>query len=620
MRYIGSIFKFVWRFLNGIRLILLNVIFFALLIGFIVASAEEEEPVKVPDNGILVLNPTGILVEEKTYIDPVDEFINEALDSSDRIPEVLVSDLVAALDKAKNDDRIGAVFLDLSNMFPSGVNKLQRVAEALDDFKTTNKPIISAADYYSQHQYYLASHADSIYLNPLGSVSFDGFQYGQVYFNSLLTKLKLTPHIFKVGEYKSAVEPFIRDDMSDAAKEANAFLYDELWAVFKNDVVNQRDIAPYIADGELEPYLQAFDDAQGDMAEMALRSNLVDALKTRTEVRTELINLAGYDEDKETFRHIAYNDYNAEPSEKAMPVHQGSQDQIAVVVARGQIVNGSRKPGMIGGDSTAKLIRKAREDEHTKAIVLRVDSPGGSGFASEIIRQEILEAKKQNIPVIASMSSVAASGGYWISAEADQIWAAPTTITGSIGVFGMVITAENAMDYIGVNGDFYNTTELPIGNTLEGISDAQKHLLQRSTESFYDHFLEIVANARGMTKKEVDNVAQGRIWTGSQAQERGLVDFLGDYDDAINAAAELAGVEDYQVNIMQQSLSPREQFLAELLGSKTAQTFAPLASSVAPDNWMMRAVGQVVDQGKTLQNFNDPKNIYSYCALCLQPR
>lgn len=618
MRFLGSIFRYLWRFINAIRVILLNIIFFGLVIALLGMMMQEEEPVQVPENGILVLNPSGILVEEKTYIDPFDQFINKTLGSNDRIPEVLLTDVIDAIDKAKNDDRVGAIYLDLQGLYPSGVNKLQRVAAALADFRATNKPVIAAGDYYAQHQYYLAAHADSVYLNPLGAVAFDGFDYSQIYFKGLLDKLKLNPHVFKAGQYKSAVEPFIRNSMSDQAREATAFLYNEMWQSFKQDVLAQRSLSAAVASGELDAFMQAFEAADGNLAEMALSANLVDALKTRSEVRNELINLAGMDEDDDTYRHVVFNEYLREkPAEQPTPASlQKDKSQVAVVVARGQIVDGSRKAGMIGGDSTAELIRKAHENENTKALVLRIDSPGGSGFASEIIRQEILEAKKKDIPVIASMSTVAASGGYWIAAEADQIWAAPTTITGSIGVFGLLITAEDSMQAIGVNSETFSTTELPSLNPLEGISPAQKQVLQRSTESFYDFFISMVADARNMSKAQVDEIAQGRIWTGRQAQQRGLVDQLGDFEDAVNAAAELAELDDYDVTTVTQDLSPKQQFFAELLGDSSTYW------SPQPNNqhWLMSTFKSVFDDTESLQNFNDPKNIYSYCALCPQPR
>ncbi|MGM0481220.1 MAG: signal peptide peptidase SppA [Pseudomonadota bacterium] len=621
MRFVGTMFRYLWRFFNGIRLVLLNIIFFALVLGFLALVLQEEEPVTVPENGILVLNPQGILVEEKTYIDPVDQFINQAVGSSDPVPEVLLSDVVEALEKAVSDERIGAVLLDLSGLYPSGINKLQRVAEALNQLKTTDKPVIASGDSFAQHQYYLAAHAKTIYLNPLGGVAFDGFEYGQIYFKGLLDKLKLAPHVFKVGEYKSAVEPFIRNSMSDQARQANAFLYNALWQEFKQDVVSQRQLTDAVASGLMEPYLAAFNNANGNLAEMALEANLVDQLKTRAQVRNELINLAGYDEDKETYRHIAFHDYINEVKGKVKSLlPKDKENEIAVVVARGQIVDGRQRAGMIGGDSTAELIRKARQNDKTKAIVLRIDSPGGSGFASEIIRQEVLEAQKQGLPVIASMSSVAASGGYWIAADADQIWAAPTTITGSIGVFGLLITAEESMQAIGVSSDSYSTTEMPSINILEGITEAQRTILQRSTESFYDYFLEIVANARDMTKEQVDNVAQGRIWTGKQAQQRGLVDRLGPLEDAVEAAAKLAEIDDYRVKTVKQSLNSRQQFIAEMLNNSSVQSLVGAADPSPRSHWLMSTVNQVLQETQSLQNFNDPKNIYSYCALCPQPR
>ena len=496
------------------------------------------------------------------------------------------------------------------------MNKLQAVGEALSDFKTSKKPIIAAGDYFEQYQYYLASYADKVYLNPLGSVAFDGFDYSQVYFKELLDKLKVKPHVFKVGTYKAAVEPFIRNSMSDEAREANEYLYDAMWENFKADVTAQRQLSDTITSGQLDDYMAAFESANGDMAQMALDTNLVDALKTRTEIRNELINLSGYDEDAKTFRNIGFSSYITEPDEDLNPLAESKKDQIAVVVARGQIVNGTQRAGMIGGDSTAALLRKAGEDERTKAVVLRIDSPGGSGFASEIIRQEILQLKEKGIPVIASMSSVAASGGYWIAAEADEIWAAPTTITGSIGVFGLVMTLEDSAAAIGVHSDSVSTTEIESLNTLEGISDSQARILQRSTENFYQFFITMVAEARNMTPEAVDGVAQGRIWTGRQALERGLVDNLGDFDDAIQAAAKRADLNDYTVNTITQDLSPQQQFFANLMGQTSLSW--PFVSN--EQNWLIRNVRHVVSESQALQNFNDPKNIYTYCALCVQPR
>ncbi|MGM0905480.1 MAG: signal peptide peptidase SppA [Pseudomonadota bacterium] len=617
MRSVGSIFSYLWKIINGTRKFILNLVFFIILAIFIASLMQGEDPIEVPENGIMVLNPNGMLVEEKTWVDPFNKFLSEAMGSEDEVPEVLLSDVIDSIEKAKTDERIGALYLNLQNLYPSGLNKLRAVADALNDFRTSGKPIISNADYYMQHQYYLAAHADQLYLNPMGAVVFEGLDYTQVYFKELLDKLKVQPHVFKVGKFKAAVEPFIRNDMSEEAREANQFLYSALWETFHADVTAARNINPLVTSGKIDDYMSAFNNANGDMAEMALETNLVDALRTRTEVRNELINLAGHDKEEDTFRHITFDNYLA--SEKVVPenLKPKDRDQVAVIIARGQIVNGSQKAGMIGGDSTAKLIRDARNNEQTKAIVLRIDSPGGSAFASEIIRQEILQAKEADIPVIASMSSVAASGGYWIAADADKIVAAPTTITGSIGVFGLLMTLEDSFAAIGIHSDTVSTTEISALNPLEEMTDYQKTLIQRSVETTYENFLTIVSNARNMSRDDVHEVAQGRIWTGKQAMEFGLVDQLGDYDDSIALAAELAAIDDYDVNIVKQELSSKEKFFADLFNSSSDYLPTPDLSS---QHWLMGALNKVKSETAVLQNFDDPKNVYSYCALCPQPR
>ncbi len=614
-----SIFSYLWKIINGTRKVILNLVFFLILAVFLVSLFSGEDPIEVPENGILVLNPNGMLVEEKTWVDPFSQFLNEAMGSSDDIPEVLLSDVVDSIEKAKTDERIGALYLNLQNLYPSGLNKLQVVAEALDDFRTSGKPIISNADYYDQHQYYLAAHADQLYLNPMGGVVFEGLDYTQLYFKDLLDKLKVQPQVFKVGKFKAAVEPFIRNDMSDEAREANEFLYSALWDSFRTDVTAARNINPLVTSGKVDDYMSAFNSANGDMAKMALETNMVDALRTRTEVRNELINLAGYDKEEDTFRHITYDNYLATEMEVPESLQPTDRSQIAVVVARGQIVNGSQKAGMIGGDSTAKLIREARNNKQTKAIVLRIDSPGGSAFASEIIRQEILQAKEAGIPVVASMSTVAASGGYWIAADADKIVAAPTTITGSIGVFGLLMTLEDSFAAIGIHSDTVSTTEISSLNPLEEMTDYQKNLVQSSVEATYADFLTIVSNARNMSRDDVHEVAQGRIWTGKQAMERGLVDQLGNFDDSVNVAAQLAAIDDYDVKVIQQELSSKEQFFADLFNSTSDYIPTPSVGNEAK-HWLMGTLNKVKSETAVLQNFNDPKNVYSYCALCLQPR
>lgn len=617
MKSLRAMFGYLWRFINGIRRVIVNLVFFSVLAAVLIFLFHDEEPIVVPDNAILEVNPVGTLVEELTYKDPLAQFFDRAFHQQDDRPEVLVTDLVKSIENATNDERIGAIHLDLSALFPSGINKLKLVGQALQKFREAGKLVIASGDFYNQQQYYLASYADKVYLNPMGSVELNGFNYTQLYFKDLLDKLKINPHIFKAGKYKSAVEPFIRNNMSDEAREANQALYGEMWQSFVADIEANRDISPMITSGSLSDYETAFTEANADTAKMALNTGLVDALLTRSELRAELINLSGYDEDEESYRKIGFQQYLHAPSvEQILP--DKDKPQIAVVVARGQIVNGSMKPGMIGGDSTAALLRKARLDENTKAVVLRIDSPGGSSFASEIIRQEVLELKKAGIPVIASMSSVAASGGYWIAASADQIWAAPTTITGSIGVFGMFFTVEDSLNAIGVHADTVQTTDMQPITNVTALPEQQQAILQRSVENAYQKFLNIVADGRGMSVEAVDDIAQGRVWTGRQALERGLVDHLGDYDDAIQAAAKLAELDDYRVKTIKQDVSTRFKWMMEL--SSVASTLLPDAGQANANNWLVQQAQQLFDSAAPLGHFNDPQGVYSYCALCLQPR
>ncbi|EKE86964.1 signal peptide peptidase SppA [Idiomarina xiamenensis] len=614
MRVISSFFKFLWAIINGARRLIVNLVFFAVLAIVLVLIFSEEEPLTVPDSSILVLNPVGIIVDEETWVDPVEKAFGQALGAEDETPEVLLSDLVNAINRARDDDRIGAIYLNLENLMGGGISKLQRIGAALDQFRTSGKPIIAHGDNFSQTQYYLASYADDLSLNPLGMVEFNGFNYTQLYFKELLDKLHIKPYIFKVGQYKSAVEPFTRNDMSEQAREANKVVFDDLWQAFKADITSHRALTDAISSGQQAPYMEALRAANGDFAQMAVDNGLVDALKTSEAVRTELINLSGYDKDEESFRGIGFKHYLA-ATDQDEGFGADNRDQIAVIVARGSIVPGYQKPGMIGGDSTAEQLRDARLNKHTKAVVFRIDSPGGSGFASEKIRQQVLELKRAGIPVVVSMSSVAASGGYWIAADADEIFAAPTTITGSIGVFGVVMTFEDSLAQIGVHSDQVNTTELSGMTTVKALNESQQEMFQLSVESAYEQFINLVANARGMTPAAVHEIAQGRIWTGRQALELGLVDELGGFDDAVAKAAELAAIDSYRLQTYQPELTAREQFIAELFGeSASLLGVSPLASDSSP--WLLQQLRQVASSADELKTFSDPRAVYAYCTLC----
>lgn len=619
MSGIANVFKKLLGLINGIRKVLLNVIFFLLLFFVVAILIADDEPIMVPENGVLVVKLNGTLVEEETWVDPMDRFFNDALGSPSTPPETLLSSVVESIDRAANDQRISGIYLDLSRFTGGGLNKMEQVAEALLRFRESGKPVYSYADYYTQSQYYLAAHADGIYLNPLGAMMFEGMGGYRLYFKDLLEKLKVSTHVFKVGAYKSAVEPYTRNDMSEQAREANAELYDALWQTFVGRIEQQRTIDPRLLSGTIDDFQAMLAENNEDMAQVALNGGLVDELLTREAFRSQMINLTGLDEDEKSWRRINHENYlEAKAMQLELATEQeASANEIAVVVARGVIVDGYQKPGGVGGDSTAELLRRARLNDNTKAVVLRIDSPGGSGFASEVIRQEVLELQAAGIPVIASMSSVAASGGYWIAASADQIWATPTTITGSIGVFGMFFTIEDSLAHIGVYNDGYHTTEMPVMDITRPLPEEAKVVVQSSIEKFYRDFVSMVADSRGMTYEQVHEVAQGRVWTGTKAQELGLVDNLGDLDAAIDAAAQVANLDDYQVVSVEPELSARERFLRDFFGQ--AEVFLPVTTTPRTIDPIKQQLQGVWREVQMVSKFNDPQGVYLLCELCPLP-
>lgn len=615
--FIRRLLQSVWQGFRFIRNFVLNFVFVLLFIGFIAVLFSDKEQVEVNEKTALVLNLKGDLVEEKQWVDPVEKAINESTGSEDERPEILVRDLVKVINEAAKDDRVKVMVLALSDLGSGSLDKLQQVGGALEAFKAAGKKVFATGAYYSQNQYFLASYADSINLNPMGAVILEGYGSYPMYYKAALEKLQISTHVFKVGTYKSAVEPFTRNDMSPEAKEANGVWLTELWQNYKEQVAARRGFAVDNFDESFARLYERINSANGDMTQYALDAKLVDTIKTREEFRQDIIALVGEDEDNHTFTQISYEDYQSLVV-PPFPVVNPLTDKVALVVARGAIVDGNVKAGMIGGESTAKLLRTARYDDKVKAVVLRIDSGGGSAFASEQIAQEIRLLKAAGKPVIASMGAVAASGGYWIAAPADQVFAAPTTITGSIGIFAMFHTAENAMSTLGLNVDGVGTTELagfssglPLFKGLP--ADAEK-LLQRSIENGYDEFITHVSTTRNIDKAQVDKIAQGRVWTGQTALKLGLVDKLGTLDDAIAAAAATASLKHFDVQLIEQEMSEQEKLMAQLFGSaKTLGLLPQQATTVTPVQKLMRQLNQEL---QVLSQFNDPNGIYSVCFAC----
>ncbi|WP_155693481.1 signal peptide peptidase SppA [Psychrosphaera haliotis] len=602
-----------WGVLNFTRKAVLNIIFIFIAIAIFagLSSSNTEKPIIFAENSILELKLVGDIVEEKAVVDPYAEVMNDALGGADSRKELLLTDILNAIDFAAKDNKISMLKLDVHGLQNAGLSKLQEVGNALQRFKeTSGKPIVAYGDFYTQGQYYLAAHADTVILHPMGSIILDGFGRYNTYYKSALDKLEVNSHIFRVGTFKSAIEPYIRDDMSAEAKEANNQWLNELWNMYKTDVASQRKLENTQFDEKLSAFYEKFKSVDGDFSDLALTNNWIDMVMTHQEFNAYLQQ----EMNSEDVNYITLNKY-LDFVDQSYPIL--AANKVAVVVASGTIYDGNAKPGEIGGHSTAKLLRDARLDDTVKAIVLRVDSPGGSAFASEIIRNEIEAIKESGKPIVTSMSSLAASGGYWIAASTDKIWASPSTITGSIGIFGMFLTYEETLAKLGVYTDGVGTTELAGLSAARKLPKAMEDILQLSVENGYRQFLNLVATERDMSIKEVDNIAQGRVWSGQTAKALGLVDELGFFDDAIKGAAELASLEDYSVITIQEPVLGFDKIIQQFLGM--AKVYAPplaIETTSQRSNPFTSLVNKMWDDATGWMKFNDPKHMYIYCLEC----
>jgi protease-4 len=601
----------IWTGADGVRKVLHLALLLIVFLLFI--SAMSDAPLVIPDKAALVIRPNGFLVEQIEG-EPFDRAIAEL--AGDGKPQTLVQDIVDALTYAKEDDRIEVVYLELSSLFGAGLSKLQNISVAIEDFKESGKPVIASADFLGQQGYYLAAHADEIYLHPEGFLMLRGYGRFRNYYKDAIELLRIDWNVFRVGTHKSFVEPYTRMNMSDEDRATTMRLIDQLWALYQMDVETARDLEDGAVAQFSDNFLATVKAQGGDVAKAAMDHGLVDGLLTRNEVRDLLIDQVGEDEDSpDTYNATDMYDYLAQM--RMLSGGTTKAENVAVIVAAGEILFGSQPPGTIGGDSTAALLRRVRNDDSVKAVVLRVDSPGGSTFASEVIMDEIRALRDSGKPVVASMGSVAASGGYAISMHADRVFASPSSITGSIGIFGMFPTYQRTLDAIGIATDGVGTT--PWSGELRPdreMSEHAKQLFQLVVDDGYDDFISGVAESRGMDKDDVDNIGQGQVWTGMDALNNGLVDELGDLDDAIAAAADLAGLADEEFGIknIEQELSPTEQLIVDLLSA--AATAGIDLSGLASRSLIVDEITQQVSTStSSLLRFNDPKGIYSHC-LC----
>ena len=602
-------FGAVWRTLDATRRVILNLLF--LLILIILVSAMFSGGVKpITEKTALVMELKGDLVEQHSGT------VRDALMSNisgEQEKSVQLRDVLTVLDAAAKDKNIGSVVLMLDDLNGAGLATLHEVGSALDRVRAAGKPVIAWGGSYDQKRYLLASHASEVYMHPMGTLLIRGFGGHRNYYRDALDKLGVTVNLLKVGTFKSAAEPFISNGPSPAAAEAEAYLYDALWAGYTADIEKNRKLAAGTIMKVIDNLPKLMEEAQGDIGKLALSNKLVDGLKTRDEIRAMMIKRGAKDEENKTFRQVGFHDYLARQTPKMFG------DGVGVIVAEGEITDGNASPGAIGGQSTANMIRKARDDDAIKAIVLRVDSPGGSPYGSELIRRELELARAAGKPVVGSMGSVAASGGYWIAMAADEIIADRSTITGSIGVFALIPTADKVADKLGVHTAGHTTTWLADAyNPLRPLDPRVAQLLQSNVERIYQDFTTKAATARKTTPAKIDEVGQGRVWTGLQAQERGLVDTIGSYGDALKSAAKLAKLgPDYRVAYIERDGSAFERFL-EMFGASASQAFTiQVKLGLLPSGLPPGSVAQVGKDMAWLTDMSGNRNPFQSITHCM---
>jgi protease-4 len=606
-------FGLVWRILERIRRVL-HLALLLVIFGFILAALHTSIPI-VPRTAALVIAPEGEIVEQLSS-DPVRRALGEA--SGGPAPETLLRDVTDAIAAAKSDSRIKLIVLDLGSLDASGLSKLQEIGAALRDFRAAGKRVVAAADSMDQTQYYLAAQAGEVYLDPMGLVYLDGFSYYRMFLKDAIEKLNVDVNVFRAGTFKSYTDEFSRSDMAPSEREETSVWLEALWNAYQQDVTRARSLPAgslneFVAD---EPAALAA--VSGDAAKLALQRGLVTALKSRRQMADELKVLVGEDDDTHSFNSIGMSQYLTSIRSKHV-LKSKSDSKVGIVVAAGEILDGHQPPGTIGGESTADLLREARYDNAVKAVVLRVDSPGGSMFASEQILREVQTLRKAGKPVVVSMSTYAASGGYYISAAANQIFASPTTLTGSIGVFSVVPTFQRTLEKLGVKVDGLGTTPLA-GDMRQDrpLTAASRQILQSSVDHAYAEFLRRVGDGRKKPVEDVDKIAQGRVWAGVDAQRIGLVDHLGGLKDAIDAAAKLAELgTDYDIDYIEPELSLREELLMQLR-SETLH-IAQIAGLIPPRTDIEQVLDPVLEQARAIAKLNDPRGLYAYC-WCREPR
>jgi len=609
-----TVLRWIWLGLKGFVVVSAALVFGLLFLILAAASTQQPKIAAVEEGALLDLTLRGTLVETKSQVDPTELVSNPLLRN---LPaETLMRDVVFALRQAKDDDRIAGLVLNLEGFLGGGPAAVHRLAAEIAAFKQSGKPVIAYSRYYSQGQYLLAAQADHVWINPAGSVLLSGYASVPFFYADALEKIKATPHIFRVGEYKSAVEPYSRSSMSEAAKEAGRELIGGLWDAYVEAVAAARNIDPDLLRAYTQNPAPAIRAAGGDPAEVLVALGLVARLvphslwQLTVAEQTDQEPVRGKDGEF-GYRSVALDAYlqNVRSKQKA-----GDEPMIAVITARGAILPGQAGPQATGSDSLAKLIARARRSDRVKAVVLRVDSPGGSMFAADLIRQELARLRAAGKPLVASYASQAASAAVYISAEADQVFTEPLSVTGSIGIYSIYVTFEETLSALGIQSDGVTTSPLAGGmDPLRPLRPELEALLQTTLEDGYRDFLSVVAQGRALTVDRVDELARGRVYLGARYEALGLADEIGGLDEALAAAADLAGLAQWRAVPVEPRPTPYQRFLVCFLNAAEARGIWSPPKLQGP-------VGQLVDRvGRDLQRLEalrDPDHLYAICQLC----
>ena len=599
--------KGIWRVLSGISRaisVLVPLLFVTIFVIAFSTTLDESTPEPLPERAALLIAPSGPLVEDSPPVDTLSAFINQDYDQP-----VLLNDVVRSIRWAATDERITSLVFDLENLAGPSTSQTLEISSAIEVFRASGKVVIAAGDFYSQAHYLLASQADHILLHPEGGMFLEGFSVYRSYLRSFLEKTRVTMHVFRAGENKSAVEPYLRDDMSDEEREVVSRWLEGLWATYTELAESGRELPAGTLDQFIASFAAQLDASDNDLAETMLAAGWVDMLADHAQMEDALAEWVGVP-DEDGYAEVISLDRYVEDVKMSRSLTEENLPLIAIIPVEGTLMPGDSEEGMAGSDTINGYIDTALEAEDLAAIVLRVNSPGGSVFASDLIRRKLREVADADISIVVSMGTIAASGGYWIAAEADEIWALPTTLTGSIGAFSAFPTIEGIVEYIGVTVDGVGTTPLAGAASLNrGLSPEMASIVQALAYGAYDDFIELVASGRDMSEQAVREVADGLVWTGAEAADRGLVDELGGLDEAVAAAARLAGIEEWRTARTRVPPSFESVLLQEL-----SRSFGMVAAPLG--GWFESLVSAFKPAIKSLSSLRDPMHVYAQCLPC----